>query len=98
MWGLVEFNAGIITACMPSMLMFMKWVRGDMNVRQAHTPGVENVTIGGGGYGGRGRKWQKDDLGTDVSYSSGGDEDEIAEMGGIAIVREGLVENGDVVG
>lgn len=54
LWALGEFQCGLIVACMPSMLLFAKWVRGDMSGSNnsgsgsGRTPG-QNLTIGSGG-------------------------------------------------
>lgn len=56
MWGLIEMNMAIIVACMPSMLLFAKWFRGETTEdRRAQTgPRCDNHgTFGGGGGGGR---------------------------------------------
>lgn len=51
---MAEFCAGIIVACMPSMLLFAKWVRGDMTESKnsgsgsGRTPGQVR-TFGSGG-------------------------------------------------
>lgn len=47
----VEFNLGIITASMPSMLLFIKWVRGEMTETKGSEGRSrnENLTIGSGG-------------------------------------------------
>lgn len=49
MWVLVELLVGIMTACMPAMNLFVKWVRGQ-KVEQGLP---EDDTIGGGGRKGR---------------------------------------------
>lgn len=41
---MTEFNVGIMTACMPGVKLFVKWMRG----KKAAQPSAE-VTIGGGG-------------------------------------------------
>ncbi|KAL0638667.1 hypothetical protein Q9L58_002245 [Maublancomyces gigas] len=45
MLTLVEMYVGIMTACMPAMNMFIKWIRGEKSVPAE----PENDTIGGGG-------------------------------------------------
>lgn len=75
MWALVEFNAGIITACMPSMLVFVNWVRGDLQ-RKIHA--VETATIGrGGGSLGRrcGHNKRAVEIDTTISRWNGSEED-----------------------
>lgn len=55
--AMAEFNAGIIVACMPSMLLFNKWLRGDISDKKTHKPSSkQNDTIGGGGGGGPPRR------------------------------------------
>lgn len=89
MWVLIEFNVGTLVACMPSMVMFRRWVRGEYSVPKpaaAAAPVVavpgEIVTIGGGG--GRRRRVAGDELDLlTVSPVSDGDGTtvEMMEMG-----------------
>lgn len=53
MWALIEFNAGIITACMPSMLVFVNWVRGDLQRKESYVADTATIGRGGGGLGRR---------------------------------------------
>lgn len=62
MLTLVEMYVGIMTACMPVMNMFLKWIRGEKSVPAE----PENDTIGGGG-------WRKGrNRGVQESQDSGG--------------------------
>lgn len=49
MFTMLELHVGILTACMPVMKLFVKWVWGGKNVRGGGGDG----TIGGGGWEGR---------------------------------------------
>lgn len=53
--GVGECNVGMMTACMPGVMVFVRWVRGDQLERGVlGKPGVEGIeptTIGGGGRG-----------------------------------------------
>lgn len=92
MWALAEYNTGIIVACMPSMLLFLRWVRGDMDKNKKPLSG-SHPTIGGGGGGGRGRptwKSETSEIHTRISMAHENDEDGIREVGGI-IKSEELV-------
>lgn len=47
MWSMLELNVGVITACMPAIKLFVRWIRGP---KPTTHNGSENPTIGGGGY------------------------------------------------
>ncbi|KAL0638697.1 hypothetical protein Q9L58_002275 [Maublancomyces gigas] len=83
MWALAEYNTGIIVACMPSMLLFLRWVRGDMDGNKKPISG-SNPTIGGGGVKGRpARKTETLDMHTSISIVHENDEYGMRDEGGI---------------
>lgn len=49
MSSLVENTIGILTACMPSMRMFVKWIRKDKGSGAGAGQVEDEETIGGGG-------------------------------------------------
>lgn len=89
MWALIEFNVGIITACMPSMLLFTKWVRGEMTETKGSTGRARstNPTIGGGGGSGSAAKFSRNNapslMNTRTSHRLGSEEYIMQEMSGI---------------
>lgn len=103
MWGLIEFNLGIITASMPSMLLFAKWVRGEMTEDKVRSSS-ENPTIGGGGGKGSGAKFShnkgQSQMSTLASHRLGSEEYIMQDAGGIAkstelvVVEMGVVSGG----
>lgn len=97
MWVLAEFNAGIITACMPSMFLFINWVRGDINEgnKGLARPGTRN--FGGPERYARGQSPREGSF--RASQSLGSEEYIVMEMGGIIkpaeeVVMEVMVEIG----
>lgn len=99
MWALVELNLGIIAACMPSMLLFVKWVRGEMTETKGSTgrSRSQNPTIGGGGGGGSGsagkysRNKAPSQTNARTSHRLGSEEYIMQEMGGIVKTTELVV-------
>lgn len=71
MWALAEFNAGIITASMPSMLLYVKWIRGETDKSREPPRQSSNPTIGGGTPGKFGRNKPPTDVSTCTSHLSG---------------------------
>lgn len=102
---MAEMIVGIITACMPSMMLVAQWLRGDAAVRNSlgalGAEGGENVTIGGGGGGGirrqHGHSLDMADLHSTINHDCGDDRSDrynMAEIGGIDKSTEVLVETG----
>lgn len=89
MWALVEFNTGIIVACMPSMVMFVRWVRGDMGSSGNRNPHAKH---GSGGAGVQpARQFVPMEVQTRISRGHGSDEYIMQEMEGIVKTTEVLV-------
>lgn len=100
MWALAEFSTGIIIACMPSMLMFIRWMRGDLSdSKKSSSSGSHNMnaTFGsGGGSGARpSRKFSLNkgaaEIHTRISHGHGSEEYIMQEMGGIVKSTELVV-------
>lgn len=99
LWVLVEMNAAIIVACMPSMLLFIKWVRGDMTEPKStgagsgRTRGL-NATIGSGGAAGgnSARKHSHSKAQSDMhTHRLGSEEYIMQEIGGMVKSTEMMV-------
>lgn len=88
MWALAEYNTGIIVACMPSMLLFLRWARGDMDPNKKLISG-SNPTIGGGGVRGRpARKTETSEMDTRTGMAHENDEYGMRDVGGIIKSKE----------
>lgn len=90
--ALVEFNSGIIVACMPSMLLFGKWVSGDISGGKSAgsssgRTAAMNATIGSGGR----RNVLTMDTGTRNSIRLGSQEYIMQESDGIVKSTEVMV-------
>lgn len=98
MLALVEYNVAIITTCMPGMMMFVKWVRGDSLgkpvIGKLGTGGNENATIGG-------KRWRYGNRRVDVESSDmvsyGSEEYPASGRGGMVRLTEVLVETSATV-
>lgn len=92
---MAETSVGIITACMPSMMLVAQYLRGDIKSNSIPSiPQGENATIGGSGGSGPGnRRIHEHNIGM-ISLDEEGSEYGMTEMGGIAKSTEVLVEPG----
>lgn len=99
MLAMVEYNVAIITTCMPGMMMFVKWARGDSLGKpvlgKPGTGGNENATIGGKRWrcGGGGRA----DVESRDMISYGSEEYSASGGGGMVKLTEVLVETSTTV-
>lgn len=96
---MIETNVAIVVACMPSMVLFAKWVRGDMTENKntgsssGRTRGL-NATIGSGGGGGssNARKYSHNKVPTDINTRGNGSEEYIMQdLGGMVKSTEMMV-------
>lgn len=100
MLAMVEYNVAIITTCMPGMMLFVKWVRGDSLGKPVlgipGTGGNENATIGR-------TRWRYGDGRVDVDVESsdmvsyGSEEYSASGQGEMAKLTEVLVETSVIV-
>lgn len=103
MLAMVEYNVAIITTCMPGMMLFVKWVRGDSLGKSVlgkpvlgkpGTGGNENATIGR-------KRWRYGDGQVDVESSDmvsyGSEEYSASGQGEMVKLTEVLVETSAIV-
>lgn len=89
---MIEINIAIVVACMPSMVLFTKWVRGDMteakstSTGSARSRGINPPTIGGGG-GSNPRKYSHNTVSTEISTRGNGSEEYIMQGIGGGMVK-----------
>lgn len=101
MWALTEFNAGIITASMPSMLLYVKWIRGETDESREPPRQSSHPTIGGGTPGKFGRNQPPMDVSTCRSHLSGSEVHIMREMDDMikstepVVVEIGVAPGGD---
>lgn len=96
---MAEFNTGIIIACMPSMMLFARWIRGPKPTDgTSGNSASKNGTIGSGGGGSSARPNRKyghnkaaAEISTRISHSRGSEEYIMREMGGIVKSTELVV-------
>lgn len=100
---MLECNVGIIVACMPGMMLFVKWMRGTVEHKVIGAPDLlrnEDGTIGNGGRAGQ-RKQNKHavaEMSTTISDDNDNESEEYVmhDVGGIAKSTEVLLETGTV--
>lgn len=102
---MLECNVGIIVACMPGMMLFVKWMMGTVERKVIGAPGSlrnEDGTIGSGGRAGQRKQNRHDQVITEMSTTISHDNDNESEeyimndIGGIAKSTEVLLETGTV--
>lgn len=102
---MLECNVGIIVACMPGMMLFVKWMRGTVEHKVIGAPDLlqnEDGTIGNGGRAGQRKQNKHNHAVTEMSTTISNDNDNESEeyvmhdVGGIAKSTEVLLETGTV--